>query len=245
MRKKSTRKSSAASLLASPPPPPSATAAGTRSPTLSPASPAVKFDFNLNGFADIASALKKKSNKNGGASASGSKRMKPTGFSPSPQRSLKSVNTISDLKDLASSNMDSVKHQLERSHSEILKDIEASQSRLQKRFKIQTQACQQVMDEAEKEYKKMSDRINEGREAMKASYAEFMEEAQATASRRFVKHLSPSLRKLQRKALLHFRAVLGSHQLQLDVAGNPWDSFHRVSDANCIEKPVRESIAGT
>lgn len=32
---------------------------------------------------------------------------------------------------------------------------------------MQSQACQQVMDEAEKEYKKISGRINEGREAMK------------------------------------------------------------------------------
>lgn len=32
---------------------------------------------------------------------------------------------------------------------------------------MQTQASQQVMDEAEKEHKKISDRINEGREAMK------------------------------------------------------------------------------
>ncbi|KAL8521399.1 hypothetical protein ACS0TY_011791 [Phlomoides rotata] len=48
---------------------------------------------------------------------------------------------------------------------------------------MQTQACQQVMDEADKEHKKISDRINEGREAMKASYAEFIAEAQASASR--------------------------------------------------------------
>ncbi|KAI3468551.1 hypothetical protein Pfo_025214 [Paulownia fortunei] len=209
MRKRSTRKSSAAALLASPPPPPSATAAATRSSTLSPEeSPAVQFDFNLNGFADIATSLKRKSNKNGGAGASGSKRMQPTGFSPSPQRSLKSVNTISDLKDLASSNLDSIKRQLERSHSEILKDIEASQCRLQKRFKIQTQACQQVMDEAEKEYKKMSDRINEGREAMKASYAEFIAEAQTTASR-LCKISIPELAKTSEKGIASLQSRFG------------------------------------
>ncbi|CAI9771629.1 unnamed protein product [Fraxinus pennsylvanica] len=48
---------------------------------------------------------------------------------------------------------------------------------------LQKQSCQQVMDEAEKEYKKMSERINEGQDAMKASYAEFIEAAQASASR--------------------------------------------------------------
>ncbi|KAK6158476.1 hypothetical protein DH2020_005790 [Rehmannia glutinosa] len=207
MRKRSTRKPSAAALLASPPPPPSATAAGTRSPTLSPAeSPAVQFDFNLNGFADFATALKKKSNKNGRASAPGSKRAQPTGFSPSP--SLKSVNTISELKDLASSNLDSIKRQLERSYSEILKDIEASQCRLQKRFKIQTQACQQVMDEAEKEYKKLSDKINEGREAMKASYAEFIAEAQTTASR-LCKTTIPELAKTSEKGIASLQSRFG------------------------------------
>ncbi|KAL0393750.1 UNVERIFIED_CONTAM: protein PAM68, chloroplastic [Sesamum latifolium] len=106
-------------------------------------------------------------------------------------RSLKSVNTISDLKDLASSNLDSIKRQLEMSHAELLKDNEASKCRLQKRFKLQTQECQKLMDEAEKNYKEMSDQINEGREAMKASYAEFIAEAQATASRFHLIHITP------------------------------------------------------
>lgn len=142
MGRRRTKNSSAAALLATPPPPPSATAATTRSSTLSPAeSPAARFDFNFNGLADIAASLKKKSNKNGSAGASGSKRMQPTGISPSPQRSVKSVNTISDLKDLASSNLDSIKRQMERSHSEILKDSEASQSRLQKRLKVCLSRC--------------------------------------------------------------------------------------------------------
>lgn len=134
MRKRTTKKPSAAALLVSPPPLPS-DAAATRSP--SPAeSPAVQFGFDLNAFAGIASSLKKKSNKSGVAGASGSKRNQPTGFSPSPQRSLKNVSTIADLKELASSGMDSFKHQLERSHSEILKDMESSKSRLHKRYKV-------------------------------------------------------------------------------------------------------------
>ncbi|XP_040985670.1 uncharacterized protein LOC121233955 [Juglans microcarpa x Juglans regia] len=96
---------------------------------------------------------------------------------------LKALSSISDLKDLASSRLDHLKRHIDHSHSEILKDLDASQSRLHKRFKIQTQACQQVMDEAEKEYKKMFERISESREAMKASYAEFMADAQASATR--------------------------------------------------------------
>ncbi|CAL0311754.1 unnamed protein product [Lupinus luteus] len=94
-----------------------------------------------------------------------------------------SPSNISDLKNLASSGIDDLKRHIDRSHSEILKHVEASHSRLHKRFKMQNQACQQVMDEADKEYKKVSERITESREAMKASYEEFMADAQATASR--------------------------------------------------------------
>ncbi|XVE65400.1 hypothetical protein DITRI_Ditri07aG0177500 [Diplodiscus trichospermus] len=96
----------------------------------------------------------------------------------------KTLATISDLKEFASSRLDDIKRSLiDLSHSEILKDLEASHSRLHKRFKIQTQACQQVMDEAEKEYKKISEKIDGSHEAMKATYAEFMADVQATGSR--------------------------------------------------------------
>ncbi|KAF7809425.1 kinesin-like protein [Senna tora] len=96
---------------------------------------------------------------------------------------LKALSNISELKDLASSRVDELKRQIDRSHSEILKDLEASQSRLHKRFKMQSQTCQQIMDEADKEHKKVSERITESREAMKASYEEFIADAQASASR--------------------------------------------------------------
>ncbi|KAB5573798.1 hypothetical protein DKX38_000992 [Salix brachista] len=48
---------------------------------------------------------------------------------------------------------------------------------------IQSQTCQQMMDESEKDFKKMAERITETTEAMKETYTEFMAEAQATASR--------------------------------------------------------------
>ncbi|XP_022872648.1 uncharacterized protein LOC111391628 [Olea europaea var. sylvestris] len=183
MRKGTAKRSTTAELLASPPAPTSNTVAA-RSPTLSPPeSPVKQFEFNLNGFTTSTTKLtspKKKSCKKSGASAPDSKMKQPTGIL---QPSLKSVSTISDLKDLASSKLESIKCQLDSSHSEIMKDLEASQHRLQKRLKLQKQACQQVMDEAEKEYKKMSERINEGRDAMKASYVEFLEAAQASACR--------------------------------------------------------------
>ncbi|KAJ6962803.1 hypothetical protein NC652_001441 [Populus alba x Populus x berolinensis] len=103
----------------------------------------------------------------------------------SPPPSLdKTLASISDLKELASSRFDDIKSRLiDRSHSEIIKDLEASHSRLHKRFKIQSQTCQQMMDESEKDFKKMTERVTETTEAMKETYTEFMAEAQATASR--------------------------------------------------------------
>ncbi|XP_068304785.1 uncharacterized protein [Pyrus communis] len=78
--------------------------------------------------------------------------------------------SIPDLKHLASSRLRDLKLHVDRSHCEILKDFDSSQSRFHKRFKIQSQACQQVLDEADKEYKKMTQRITESREAMASSW---------------------------------------------------------------------------
>ncbi|XVF13740.1 hypothetical protein REPUB_Repub08aG0233800 [Reevesia pubescens] len=102
----------------------------------------------------------------------------------SPPPNHKTLTTISDLKEFASSRLEDIKRSLiDRSHSEILKDLEASHSRLNKRFKIQKQACEQVIEEAEKDYKNISEKIEGSHEAMKATYEEFMADAQATASR--------------------------------------------------------------
>ncbi|XP_068634569.1 uncharacterized protein [Aristolochia californica] len=95
----------------------------------------------------------------------------------------KPIASIADVKDLASSHADSIKRHLELSHSEVLRAIDASACRLSKRYKIQTQECQQLTDGAEKEYKKFAERIRQNMTAMKASYAEFISESQATASR--------------------------------------------------------------
>ncbi|KAE8657214.1 PAM68 [Hibiscus syriacus] len=78
---------------------------------------------------------------------------------------------------------------IDRSYYEILKDLDVTHSRLHKRFKIQMQACQQVLEEAEKEYNKISEKIDSSHEAMKASYAEFMADAQNTSSRGIVELL--------------------------------------------------------
>ncbi|XP_074283304.1 uncharacterized protein LOC141607852 [Silene latifolia] len=101
----------------------------------------------------------------------------------SPCRNMEPVSSIEELKELASSRLDSIKRQTERSHSDILKEVESSNSRLQKRFKIQTQSCQKLMDDTDKELKKMMERITESCEAMKASYDELQAEAQTSHSR--------------------------------------------------------------
>ncbi|CAK9323667.1 unnamed protein product [Citrullus colocynthis] len=100
-----------------------------------------------------------------------------------PSRNTSSLSTISDLKDFASSQLVDLKRHIDHSHSQIVKDLDSSNSRLQKRFKIQSQTCQKMMDEAEKEYTKMSQRIYESQEAMKVSYEEFLAHEQESASR--------------------------------------------------------------
>ncbi|GLT91304.1 hypothetical protein SLE2022_091980 [Rubroshorea leprosula] len=130
--------------------------------------------------------------------------------SPPNSQNQKTLSSTSELRDFVSSRLEDVKRNLiDRSHSEILKDLEASHSRLHKRYKIQTQACQQVMDEAEKEYKKMSERIANSREAMKASYEEFVADAQATASRACKTSIS-ELSKSFEKAIDDLRSRFGT-----------------------------------
>ncbi|PON44786.1 hypothetical protein PanWU01x14_263760 [Parasponia andersonii] len=114
----------------------------------------------------------------------------------SPFHPPKTLGSIFDLKDMVSSRLVDFKKCIDRSHSEILKDLDAFYYRLHKRFKIQNQECQQISDEAEKEYKKMSERIGESQESMMTSYSEFMADAQATtahASKTSITKLSQSV----------------------------------------------------
>lgn len=111
-------KKSMASVLVSPIP--------LASPNLSSNSPK-PFGFNLNGFEASSSSKKKRS-----GSAASVLIHRSTIRSP-PQ---KPITKISDLKDLLSSRCDSLKRHLDLSNSEILKEFEASHSRLAKRFKV-------------------------------------------------------------------------------------------------------------
>ncbi|KAI3847968.1 hypothetical protein MKX03_030595 [Papaver bracteatum] len=153
-----------------------------RTPNLSPK----KFDFSPNGggFNDNSSPVTKKK-KTTVLLTSTSKKFTSTVVTrstPPPSNQITS-STILDLKNQVTSSTDSIKRNLDLSHSEILKEFEAYQSRLSKRFKIHTQTCQQVVNEVEKEHKKMSDRITESMDVMKASYSEFIKESQASAAR--------------------------------------------------------------
>lgn len=128
-RRSTRRKTSATNLLETPlpetsPPPMTPTRSASESPK--------EFGFNFNTTSKLHSSTSMKKNTSGGTSVS--KLLQPTVRSSLP--SLKGINNVSDLKQLASSQMESLKRQLDRSHEEITKEIEASQSRLQKRFKV-------------------------------------------------------------------------------------------------------------
>nr|GMC54828.1 Putative kinesin-like protein, identical [Ipomoea batatas] len=195
-RSKTTRKFLAEDYLKTPP------IAPVASPNLSVSKSPMPFQFKFSAF-DATSLTPPASSKKRRAGVSS----KPMRLSKSPA-SIKSYNTIADLRSFASSGLDSIKRQLDCSHSEILKDIEASHSRFYKRLKIQTQACEKMADEAEREHKKMSERINEGREAMKASYTEFLAEVQTNASR-FCKTSIPELLQSAEKAIDSLRSRYG------------------------------------
>ncbi|KAI3904373.1 hypothetical protein MKW98_014553 [Papaver atlanticum] len=178
-----------------------------RTPNLSPK----KFDFSPNGggFNDNSSPVTKKK-KTTVLLTSTSKKFTSTVVTrstPPPSNQITS-STILDLKNQVTSSTDSIKRNLDLSHSEILKEFEAYQSRLSKRFKIHTQTCQQVVNEVEKEHKKMSDRITESMDVMKASYSEFIKESQASAAR-ICKTSIPELTQSLEKSIKSLRIRYG------------------------------------
>uniref|UniRef100_A0A1S4D3N5 Uncharacterized protein n=1 Tax=Nicotiana tabacum TaxID=4097 RepID=A0A1S4D3N5_TOBAC len=128
-RSRSTRKSSAADFQSTP----RATAAASPIQSMSESPKPFEFNFNMfNATPTSSSSSKKKTNGKTNFNISSLEQVKPAGGSPV---SVENLKTIMDLKEFASSGLDFVKRQVERSHMEILKDLEASQSRLQKRLK--------------------------------------------------------------------------------------------------------------
>ncbi|KAH7659005.1 Apolipoprotein [Dioscorea alata] len=117
----------------------------------------------------------------------------------------KTPANISDLKDLANSRANALKRHLDLCHSEVFKEINTSESRISKRFKMQAQSCTQLIAEAEEEHKKLSERIVENMDLLKASYVEFLAEAQATATR-VCKEKIPELAQSVEKAIDSLRS---------------------------------------
>ncbi|KAL7599963.1 hypothetical protein Lser_V15G22786 [Lactuca serriola] len=130
----------------------------------------------------------------------------------SPMQSLSSLsktgNSISDLKKMTSSRINSIKRQIDRSYSDILKDMEVSHSRLQKRYKVQNQACEHTMSEVEKDFKKMIDHMTQTHDAMEASYRDLIAEAQTRATR-LCKTSIPGLSQSVEKAIEALRSHYG------------------------------------
>lgn len=94
-----------------------------------------------------------------------------------------SMSTVADLRGLAASSLDSLKRRLDALHGDSVRDLEASHTRISKRIKMQTQSCVQLAEEAEKEQKKMVEKISERADEMKASYKVFVAEVQSSTSR--------------------------------------------------------------
>ncbi|CAI9095136.1 OLC1v1031002C1 [Oldenlandia corymbosa var. corymbosa] len=183
-RRSAKRKTSEADTPIKPEPVKTEASPGTGSPNKSGADSPNEFDFDFEikklRSSSSASAKKKTDGVSGGGGLPSASKFMPRSGGLS---TITGVNTIADLKDFASSELQSIKQQLERSHSEIMKDMDASQSRLQKRFKMQSQGGQQVMDEAEREFKEICDSIGNSQDAMKADFTKFMKEAQSSAAR--------------------------------------------------------------
>ncbi|OEL37078.1 hypothetical protein BAE44_0001903 [Dichanthelium oligosanthes] len=93
------------------------------------------------------------------------------------------VSSVGDLRSAVASRMEDLKRRLDAHNSRAHADLDASFSRVSKRIKTQNQACQQLTDEVDKEYKKMSDNIKESSEIVKAKYKQIIAEAQSSMAR--------------------------------------------------------------
>ncbi|KAI4986411.1 hypothetical protein ZWY2020_019041 [Hordeum vulgare] len=94
-----------------------------------------------------------------------------------------SISTVGDLRGLAASSLDSLKRRLDALHADNAPDLEASHSRISKCIKMHTQSCLKMAEEAEKEHKKMVDKVSLQADEMKASYKKLVTEVQSSSSR--------------------------------------------------------------
>ncbi|KAG0522764.1 hypothetical protein BDA96_07G065800 [Sorghum bicolor] len=108
---------------------------------------------------------------------------KPGTRNSSPLAAPAATSTIGDLRSLAASHLESLKRRLDALHGDYVRDLEAFHSRISKRVKMQSHGCLQLAEEADKEQKKMADKIAEHAELVKTSYKKFVAEVQASTSR--------------------------------------------------------------
>ncbi|XP_044983544.1 uncharacterized protein LOC123450269 [Hordeum vulgare subsp. vulgare] len=94
-----------------------------------------------------------------------------------------SISTDGDLRGLAASSLDSLKRRLDALHADNARDLEASHSRISKRIKMHTHSCLKMAEEAEKEHKKMVDKVSLQADEMKLSYKKLVTEVQSSLSR--------------------------------------------------------------
>ncbi|XP_071737325.1 uncharacterized protein [Rutidosis leptorrhynchoides] len=176
MKKSSKRKSSAANILITPP---------SITPTGSPIETPKLFKFSSISFTTPTSLKKdiKINNNNNSSKKDAADPATETSPAPAVASPSKTRNRIADLKEIASSHVDSIKRQIDCSYSDLLKDIEASYSRLQKRYKVQNQACAQSMEETAKDFKKVMDHMSRTHDTMEASYMDIIAKAESRATR--------------------------------------------------------------
>ncbi|RLN34610.1 atherin-like [Panicum miliaceum] len=138
-------------------------------------------------------------------SAARSPRVAAASPSPSPAASPQPApaawaSSVGDLRSAVASQMEDLKRRLDALHSRAHADLDASFSRVSKRIKTQNQACQQLTDEVDKEYKKMSDNIKESSEIVKAKFKQIITEAQSSTTR-VCKVTIPEMTKSVEKAI--------------------------------------------
>ncbi|XP_048527894.1 uncharacterized protein LOC125507321, partial [Triticum urartu] len=90
------------------------------------------------------------------------------------------VSTVGNLRSLATSSLNSLKRSLDALHGHSARDLEASHFRISKRIKMQMQSSLEL---AEKEHRKMFEKITERAEEMKVNYKKLMTEVQLSSSR--------------------------------------------------------------
>ncbi|KAI3505585.1 hypothetical protein L1887_27718 [Cichorium endivia] len=205
MGRRSARKSSAGKFLMTPP---SLVATPVRSPSESPEnfkSSSSCFTTPAKSSSSLQGDRRSNSNNNKIPAA---EQLNATSPVHSTSSLSKTSNSIADLKKMTLSRIDSIKRQIDCSYSDVLKDMEVSHSRLQKRYKAENQACEQTMQEVEKDFKKMIDHMSHTHDAMEASYTNLIAEAQARATR-LCKTRIPELSQSVDKAIDALRSHYG------------------------------------